>query len=92
MKDLYHLLKITGNPSTAYHPQTDRQTERTNQEVEQYLHIYTNYEQSDWAEWLVIAEFALNNHEYVATKMSPFFVNYRFNPPLDVTCTREPIN
>ena len=34
IKDLYHLLKITGNPSTAYHLQTDRQTERTNQEVE----------------------------------------------------------
>ena len=50
MKDLYHLLKITGNPSIAYHPQTDRQIERTNQEVEQYLHIYTNYKQSDWAE------------------------------------------
>ena len=92
MKDFYHLLKITGNSSTAYHPQTDRQTERTNQEVEQYLHIYTNYEQSDWAEWLAITEFALNNHKHAATKMSPFFINYEFNPSLDVTCTRESVN
>ena len=64
MKDLYYLLKITGNSSTVYHLHTDGQTERTNQEVEQYLHIYTNYKQSDWAEWLAITEFALNNHEH----------------------------
>ena len=37
MKDLNKLVGITGNLSTAYHPQTDRQTERMNQEIEQYL-------------------------------------------------------
>jgi hypothetical protein len=37
MIDLYHLLGITGNPSTAFHPQTDGQTEHVNREVEQYL-------------------------------------------------------
>ena len=86
------MLKITENPSTAYHPLSDGQTERTNQEVEQYLHIYTNYKQSDCTEWLVIAEFALNNCEHAATKMSPFFVDYGFNPHLDVMHTREPVN
>ena len=86
------MLKITENPSTAYHPLSDGQTERTNQEVEQYLHIYTNYKQSNWAEWLAIAEFVLNNHEHAATKMFSFFVNYGFNPSLDVIYTREPIN
>ncbi len=37
MKDLYELLQVKGNTSTTYHPQTDRQTERVNQEVEKYL-------------------------------------------------------
>ena len=41
MKDLYKLLNIERNPSTAYHPQTDGQTERINQEIEQYLRIFT---------------------------------------------------
>jgi hypothetical protein len=48
-KALYKLLGITGNPSTAYHPQTDRQTERVNQEIEQYLRIFVNHHQNDWS-------------------------------------------
>ena len=47
LKDLYALLGIEGNPSTAYHPQTDGQTEQINQEIEQYLRIFINYHQSD---------------------------------------------
>ena len=43
MKELYKLLHIEGNPSTAYHPQTDGQTERVNQELEQYLRMYINH-------------------------------------------------
>ncbi len=37
MKELYRLLDITPNASTAFHPQTDGQTERVNQEIEKYL-------------------------------------------------------
>jgi hypothetical protein len=44
MRDLLKLLGIKGNPSTAYHPQTDRQMEQMNQELEQYLKIYINYQ------------------------------------------------
>ena len=61
MKELYKLLRIEGNPSTAYHPQTDGQTERVNQELELYLRMYVDYRQSDWSEWLALAEFAYNN-------------------------------
>ncbi len=43
MKELYRLLDITPNASTAWHPQTDGQTERVNQEIEKYLHIFVNY-------------------------------------------------
>ncbi|KAL5495976.1 hypothetical protein ACEPAH_3208 [Sanghuangporus vaninii] len=80
MKELYKLLHIEGNPSTAYHPQTDGQTERVNQELEQYLRLYVNHRQSDWADWLALAEFAYNNCEHSATKLSPFFVNSGVHP------------
>ncbi len=43
MKELYRLLDITPNASTAWHPQTDGQTERVNQEIEKYLRIFVNY-------------------------------------------------
>jgi len=61
MKELCSQLGIERNPSTAYHPQTNGQTERVNQELEQYLQLYCNYRQNDWAEWLSIAEFSYNN-------------------------------
>jgi transposase InsO family protein len=47
MTDLYSLLGIKGNPSTAFHPQTNGQTERINREVEQYLRIWVNHAQDD---------------------------------------------
>ena len=80
MKDLYRLLGIEANPSTAYHPQTDGQTERINQEIEQYLRIYVNFRQNDWADWLAIAEFAYNDKVQASTGHSPFFVNHGRHP------------
>ena len=61
MKELCSRLRVGRNPSTAYHPQTDSQTERVNQELKQYLRLYYNYRQNNWAEWLSIAEFSYNN-------------------------------
>ena len=80
MKELYKLLRIEGNPSTAYYPQTDGQTERVNQELELYLRMYVDYRQSDWSEWLALAEFAYNNREHSSTKMTPFFINTGLDP------------
>jgi hypothetical protein len=80
MRDLLKLLRIKGNPSTAYHPQTDRQTEWMNQELEQYLKTYINYQQDDWLEWSSLVEFTYNNQEHSAMKCSPFFANYRRYP------------
>ncbi|THH07829.1 hypothetical protein EW145_g3112 [Phellinidium pouzarii] len=80
MKELYKLLHIEGNPSMAYHPQTDGQTECVNQELEQYLRLYVNHRQTDWADWLSLAEFAYNNHEHSATKMSLFYANTGVHP------------
>ena len=45
----------------AYHPQTDGQTEQINQEVEQYLWLFVNYQQDDWTEWLPLVEFSYND-------------------------------
>jgi len=66
--------------STAYHPQTDGQTERINQVIESYLRSYCNYEQNDWASMLAMAEYAYNNSKHSSTKISPFYANYGFEP------------
>jgi hypothetical protein len=55
MWDLLKLLGVKSNTSTTYHPQTEGQTERVNQEIEQYLHVFTNFMQHDWSDWLAMA-------------------------------------
>ena len=64
----------------AYHPQTDGQTERMNQELEQYLRMFVDYRQTDWPEWLAIAKFSYNNKFQSSTRVSPFYANYGYNP------------
>jgi len=54
---LLELLDIKGNRSTAYHPESDGQTERVNQTLEQYLRIYCDFHQDDWNQLLPLAEF-----------------------------------
>jgi len=73
-------LGIARRLSTAFHPQTDGQTERTNSILEQYLQAYVNYQQDDWKELLPMAEFAYNNGYQESTKHTPFFANYGINP------------
>jgi transposase InsO family protein len=43
IRELYGMLGIEGNPSTTYHPQTDRQMERINHEVEKYLRMFVSH-------------------------------------------------
>jgi len=54
-------LGISRNLSTAFHPQTNGQTERVNTTLEQYLRAYCNYQQDDWEKLFTIAEFCYNN-------------------------------
>ncbi|MBW0490952.1 hypothetical protein O181_030667 [Austropuccinia psidii MF-1] len=61
-------LKISRDLSTAFHPETDRQTERVNQILEQYLCMYVSYHQDDWHTWLPLTEFSYNNAEDPSTK------------------------
>lgn len=73
-------LGITAKLSTSFHPETDGQTERANQDVETHLRTYCNYMQDDWAKWISMAEFADNNAVSSATKLTPFFANRGWHP------------
>ena len=64
------------NFSTAYHPQTDGQTERTNQVLEDMLQMYVMDKPGKWEEYLHLVEFAYNNGYQASLKMSPFKVLY----------------
>ena len=75
-KELNKMLGIEMRLSMAFHPQTDGQTERMNQELEQYLRFFVDHQQKDWLEHLAEAEFAVNNKVHTATKVSPFMANY----------------
>src|SRR3954468_23146863 len=88
IQSLYQMLEVKGNPSTAYHPQTDGQTERVNQEIKRYLQIYINHHQTDWAEWLFIAKFLYNDKVHSSTKQSPFFVNHGQHPRKGVNMSK----
>lgn len=66
--------------STSFHPQTDGQTERTNQTLEQYLRMYVNYEQSNWVDLLPTAQFAFNSAKSSTTGESPFHANHGYEP------------
>ena len=66
--------------STAFHPQTDGQSERTNTILEQYLRAYINYQQNNCNELLPLAEFEYNNRYQETIKTTPFYANHRRNP------------
>jgi len=68
MWELNQMLGIESKLLTAFYPQTDGQTERVNQESEQYLRMYINHRQEQWLEWLGTAEFAYNNKTHLSTR------------------------
>jgi hypothetical protein len=76
MRELYRLLGIRMASSTAYHPQTDGQTERVNQELEQYIRIFVSERQDNWNELLPLGEFQYNNHVHSATQTVPFLIDH----------------
>ena len=77
IKKLNCMLGINTKLSMAYHPQTDDQTERMNQDLEQYLRMFIDHRQEQWPDWLAMAEFAYNNRVQTSTKVSPFKANNR---------------
>ena len=70
--------------TSGYHPEGDGQTEHTNQTLKQYLCIFCNYQQDNWSELLLLAEFAYNNTPSATTGVSPFFANKGYHPDLTI--------
>ena len=96
-KNLCKILGIKVNLSTAFHPETDGQSENANQEMERHLCTFVNYQQDDWPKKLAMAEFAANNNESASIKLSPFFATKGLHPRIsfdkvelsdDNTCKR----
>jgi hypothetical protein len=79
-QELCRLLGITQAMSTAYHPQTDGQTERMNQELEQYLRAFCNARQTDWSTFLSTAEFAHNSRKHSTIGQTPFYTLMGYEP------------
>ena len=90
-RELCKQLGIKQNISTAYHPRTDGQSERTNQWLEQYLRFWVNERQDNWNLYLPIAEFTHNNWPNEATGQSPFFLLMGHNPRADWNSTPSPM-
>jgi hypothetical protein len=79
-KELCAQLAIKHNMSTAYHPQTDGQSERTNQSVETILRIYCNQAQDNWREWLPVVQYIINSRPSATTKASPYELWMGYTP------------
>jgi len=79
-REMCSLLNVKQNISTAYHPQTDGQSERTNQSLEQYLRLYCGTHQKDWAAWLPLAQYTRNSWPNASTKKTPFELILGYTP------------
>ena len=82
-KGLCEALHIKQNISTAYHPQTDGQSERTNQFLETYLRFYCEEKQDDWHQWLPFAEFVHNQMPNATTRKTPFDLIMGYTPRIE---------
>jgi hypothetical protein len=75
-KELFAGINTKLNFSTSYHPQTDGQTERTNQIIEYMLYMYVRTKPIKWEDYLHLVEFSYNNGHQTSSKLSPFEVLY----------------
>lgn len=84
-KAFLSMLKVRPNLSTAFHPESDGQTERVHQTLELHLRTYCDYLQDDWSDLLSLAEFAYNSTHHSSIGMTPFYANYGYHPKLSIT-------
>lgn len=92
-KALFASLKTKISPSTAYHPQTDGQTEISNRKVEEMIRTYANFRKTNWDEHIVDVEVAYNSAVNSVTLCTPFYLNYGMNPrtiPLETLANDNP--
>jgi transposase InsO family protein len=80
-QDLFKAMGVKLHLSSAYHPQTDGQTERVNQCLEGYLRCMAFDNPKKWMSWLSSAEWWYNTSYHTSLKMSPFQALYGFPPP-----------
>ncbi|SGY22615.1 BQ5605_C019g08829 [Microbotryum silenes-dioicae] len=85
------MLDIRPNLSTAFHPESDGQTERTNQILDHYLRHFCYYHQDNWHDLLPLAEFSYNNSFHSSIGMTPFFASRGYHPRLEVTLQETPV-
>jgi hypothetical protein len=90
-RELHRLLGIKSLLSTSHHPQTDGQTERVNQEMEQFLRVFVNQRQDDWEDWIAMAEFAWSNHVHSSSQHTPFFLNNGRHPRMGFEPVRSKV-
>ena len=79
-KELGCILRYEISLSTAYHPQTDGETERLNQEIETYLRIFCGSHPETWTDHIPMAEFVHNHHPHSTTDRSPFYLMLGYEP------------
>ncbi|KAF8684327.1 hypothetical protein RHS04_01435 [Rhizoctonia solani] len=85
LQALYKQLGIDPHFSSAYHPQSNRQTEQVNPSIEHFLRAYSGINQRDWTRWLPMAEFAYNNAVHSSTGKTPFKALYGWEPSLTLS-------
>ncbi|QRW23855.1 Retrotransposable element Tf2 protein [Rhizoctonia solani] len=83
LRALYQRLGIKPLFSSAYHPESDGQTEQVNQFIEFYLCSYVTVDHLDWSTWLPLAEYAYNNTKHASTGKTPFELVYGKNPVMN---------
>ena len=81
-RELCRLLDIDQGMSTAFHPQTDEQTEQVNRILEDMLRHHVNPMLNDWDDLLEAVEFAVNNAWQESIQTTPFMLNYGQQPRL----------
>ena len=77
---LFKLLNTKITPSSAYHPQTDGQTEIVNRKVEEMIRAFSKFDKTNWDENIVDFEVAYNSSVHSTTLFTPFFLNYGIHP------------
>ena len=80
MEELTKALWMKRILSIAYHLQSDRQTKRINHKIGMFLQYYINYQQDNWTEWIVAAEFHYNDKKHAVTGQTLFVLNFERHP------------
>jgi len=83
-KEMFNMQGVNLLYSSAYHPQTDGQTEIVNKCVENYLRCMTGDNPNQWARWLSLAEWWYNTNFHSSTQLTPCEVLYGFAPPIHI--------